>query len=249
MFDNFGKLSVILPAYNEEENIYLNALTTSNSIGLFLPRYEIIVVNDGSIDQTLNEANRAAKEDGHITVIDSQPNKGKGHVLCAGTEAANGEYVAFCDSDLDLHPKQLEKFIQIMIDKDADIVIGSKMHPESDVEYPWHRKVISWGYYFVLRILFRLKVKDTQTGLKLFKADAIKPVMEKILVKRFAYDIEVLAILNRRGYKIESAPIQLVYQRGRFGSRIHLKDIFNVAKDTMAIFYRLYILRYYDEKE
>ena len=247
MFDNFGKLSVILPAYNEAENIYLNALTTSHSIGVFLPQYEIIIVNDGSIDQTLNEANRAAKEDRHIIVIDSQPNKGKGHVLCTGTEAANGEYVAFCDSDLDLHPKQLEKFIRILKETNADVVIGSKLHPESKVEYPWHRKIISWGYYFTLLIVFHLKVKDTQTGLKLFRADAIKPVMNKILVKRFAYDIEVLAVLNRRGFKIESAPIELVYQRGRYGSRIRLSDIFNVAKDTMAIFYRLYILKYYDK--
>jgi len=249
MFENFGKLSIILPAYNEVDKIYDNVLETSQTIASFVSDYEVIVVNDGSMDQTLSEARRAEQQDEHIIVIDSQPNKGKGHVLCTGTKAAKGEYIAFCDSDLDLHPIQLNKFIQIMIDNNADIVIGSKMHPESDVEYPWHRKVISWGYYFVLRILFRLKVKDTQTGLKLFKAEAIKPVMQKILVKRFAYDIEVLAILNRRGYKIESAPIQLVYQRGRYGSRIRLKDVFNVAKDTMAIFYRLYILKYYDKPE
>ena len=106
----------------------------------------------------------------------------------------------------------------------------------------------SWGYYILLLILFRLNVRDTQTGLKLFKTEVIKPVMRQILVKRFAFDIEVLAIINVRGYKIISAPIEVVFHRVSFG-RIGFSDIRNMFIDTLAIFYRLHILHYYDKVE
>ena len=95
--------------------------------------------------------------------------------------------------------------------------LAASMHPESKVDYPAIRRVYSWGYYILLLILFRLNVRDTQTGLKLFKAEVIKPVMRQILVKRFAFDIEVLAIINARGYKITSAPIEVVFHRASFG--------------------------------
>lgn len=244
---DFGKLSVVMPAYNEGGSIFNNALEASKAIAAFLPKYEIIVVNDGSEDNTLEEARHASFEDLHITVINTQPNCGKGYALCSGTRVATGDYIAFCDADLDLHPSQLENFIKIMMDTSCDAVIGSKLHPESKVEYPWHRRIFSYGYYVFLLLLFRLNVKDTQTGLKLFRADAIKPVMRRILVKRFAYDIEVLAILHRRGCKIKSAPVEINFQRGLYGSRIRFKDIINVFRDTMAVFYRLYILKYYDK--
>lgn len=132
--------------------------------------------------------------------------------------------------------------------ENADVVIGSKMHPESKVDYPAIRRVYSWGYYILLLLLFRLNVRDTQTGLKLFKAEVIKPVMRQILVKRFAFDIEVLAIINARGYKIISAPIEVVFHRASFG-RIGYQDIRNMFVDTLAIFYRLYILHYYDKAD
>ena len=122
------------------------------------------------------------------------------------------------------------------------------MHPESKVDYPAIRRVYSWGYYILLLILFRLNVRDTQTGLKLFKAEVLKPVMRQILVKRFAFDIEVLAIINARGYKITSAPIEVVFHRASFG-RIGYQDIRNMFVDTLAIFYRLHILHYYDKAD
>lgn len=244
-----GKLSVVMPAFNEGAAIYDNIMEVSRSLETFAQEYEIIVVNDGSLDDTSAQTERAAKQDAHVQLIDIGKNAGKGHALCAGTEAATGDLIAFCDADLDINPIQLKTFIDIMQKTQSDVVIGSKMHPESNVDYPWHRRIISWGYYIFLLILFRLNVKDTQTGLKLFNADAIKPVMRQILVKRFAYDIEVLAILNSRGYKIASAPIEVVFQRGIYGSRIKLKDVFLTTWDTLAIFYRLNILRYYEKSK
>lgn len=239
-----GKLSVLMPAYNEETIIYENALEAARQICPLADDYELLVIDDGSSDRTKAEIERAAA----ICCISYQPNQGKGGALREGTAHATGDYIAFCDADLDLAPEQLADFIDRMQRENADVVIGSKMHPESKVDYPAIRRVYSWGYYILLLILFRLNVRDTQTGLKLFKAEVIKPVMRQILVKRFAFDIEVLAIINARGYKITSAPIEVVFHRASFG-RIGYQDIRNMFVDTLAIFYRLHILHYYDKAD
>lgn len=241
-----GKLSVLMPAYNEEAIIYENALEAARQICPLADDYELLVIDDGSSDRTKAEIERATAENPKIRYISYQPNQGKGGALREGTAHAEGDYIAFCDADLDLAPEQLADFIDRMQRENADVVIGSKMHPESKVDYPAIRRVYSWGYYILLLLLFRLNVRDTQTGLKLFKAEVIKPVMRQILVKRFAFDIEVLAIINARGYKIISAPIEVVFHRVSFG-RIGFRDIRNMFIDTLAIFYRLHILHYYDK--
>ena len=248
MLDQNMRLSVIVPAYNEGNWILNNLQEISRTIESFAPNYEIIAVNDGSVDNTWEQMQLAAIEDEHIRVNNLHSNAGKGRALCMGTAMATGHLIAFCDADLDLHPRQLERFMKTMDTEQCDAVIGSKMHPDSCVEYPWYRYIVSWGYYWLLMILFRLNVKDTQTGLKLFRADVIKPVMEQILVKRFAFDIEVLAILNSRRYRIISVPITIVFQRKGMNSRIKFTDIVYTAQDTLAIFYRLKILNYYDKK-
>lgn len=241
-----GKLSIVMPGYNEEYHIYDNLLRTASIINEFTDEYEIIFVNDGSTDSTLLNAIKASDADQHIKVYGYTKNRGKGSALKVGVEKATGDYIAFLDSDLELNPSQLIDFYNRMQQHEADAVIGSKLHPESKTDYPIRRRFISTGYYIGLRVLFRLNVRDTQTGLKLFKAGVIKPVMQTILVKKFAYDIEVLAIINRLGCKIIEAPIVLSFSRGQKWGRIRFKDIIDVLTDTLAIFYRMYILKYYD---
>ena len=244
-----GKVSIIMPGYNEGEKIYHNLIEADRVFCDMFADYEILFVNDGSNDGTLDIALKAEHSCGSTRVINCPINKGKGHALREGTAAAKGKYIVFMDSDLDLHPSQLPIFFKIMFEKDADVVIGSKMHPGSVSNYPLNRRIISFGYYVFLLVLFRLNTHDTQTGLKLFKAAVIKPVMKRILVKRFAYDIEVLSIIKKRGYKIAESPVILDFTRGPKWGRITLKDIRDIVIDTMAIFYRLNILHYYDQQE
>ncbi len=239
-------LSVILPAYNEADRIYENSLAVSKEIGAFCESYEIIVVDDGSDDKTRDEASRAASVDTHIKSTGYKKNRGKGSALRFGTSKATGARIAFCDADLDLNPRQLERFMKIMDETGAAAVIGSKLHKDSKVDYPFIRRIYSFGYYLFLLILFQLNAKDTQTGLKLFSSEYIKPTMERILVKRFACDIEILSIIKKRGGKIVSAPVEVNFQRGTFG-RIDIRDAFSIFIDTLAVYYRLNILHYYDE--
>jgi len=148
------------------------------------------------------------------------------------------------DADLDLHPEQTRILFKYLEEKKADVVIGSKRHPDSIVDYPWYRKIMSNVYYFLILILFNLPVRDTQTGLKMFKFEPLKRAFERILVKRFAFDLELLLIIHKLGYKIVDAPVNLVFKPKKFRS-VGLNAIFNVLWDTVAIFYRLYILNYY----
>lgn len=241
-----GKISVIVPAYNEGDHLF-NSLSEMIQILDDIARdYEIIVVDDGSIDNTQAEAKRAGADFDHIQVVRHEPNFGKGEALRYGYGFANGDLVAFLDADLDLHPSQLAVLYQYMQEKGADVVIGSKRHPLSEIDYPAKRKIVSDVYYFIIKLLFGLPVRDTQTGIKLFKNEVLAQVFPRLLVKRYAFDLELLVNAHRLGYKIIEAPITLDFLREI--SRIRIRDIIVVWLDTMAIFYRTYILHYYDRK-
>ena len=229
-------LAVVMPAYNEALKIKDNLLEASRIISGFVKKYEIIVVNDGSKDNTDEQINLAASQDSHIRVISYGENHGKGYAVKVGVEAANSEFIAFLDSDLELNPSMLKRFLKGLKEADADIAIGSKLHKDSKLDYPLRRKIMSFGYYLILKFLFKLKIKDTQTGIKLFKADVIKPICEDIVTDGFAFDIEILATANSKGYKIIEMTIELVYDRPRKAkSRFTLKIIAKVFSDTIAI--------------
>lgn len=240
-----GKVSVIIPAYNEAHHIVANLEETVRTFDGFGYKYEIIAVDDGSKDNTFEELQRIAKRHSHIIIERNQRNYGKGRAVKRGVRIATGEYIILLDADMDLHPGQIQTFFDIMRLDDADAVIGSKMHPNSKVAYPFHRRVVSTVYYFLVRLLFDLPIRDTQTGLKLFKAEALKKAFSRILVKQFAYDLELLVNIHRLGYKIAEAPVVLNSQRD-WERRIGLRTIYATWKDTMAIWYRTYILRWYN---
>ena len=247
MLETEKKLSVVMPAYNEGEHIYENLHIVSEILSGFIKDYEIVAVNDGSTDNTRAEIFRCAKSDAHICLVSYKKNRGKGNAIKCGVEKASGDYIAFLDSDLDLPAEQLKEYVIALIQDNEDVVIASKMHKDSKIEYPAVRKVISFGYYCMLRVLFHLKVKDTQTGLKVFKAEALKSIIPLIKTQGFAYDIEILVALNCRKYRIMEMPVKLVFRRGKGMGRIKLKDILKVFKDTWAIFYRANLRKSYDK--
>lgn len=230
-------LSVVMPAYNEEAHIKDNLLKTSRILSSFVHRYEIIAVNDGSTDSTGELINEASGLDSHILSAGYDENHGKGYAICTGVKAARGRYIAFLDSDLELSPSLLKKFIRQIKSEDSDIVIGSKLHPESKLDYPPLRRIMSYSYYVMLKMLFHLGIHDTQTGIKLFKSEVIKPIAEDLSTTGYAFDIEILVAAQRQGYSISEAPIVLNYSRDDSAGkrRIKFKDIWKVFTDTMAV--------------
>ncbi|MGN0435190.1 MAG: glycosyltransferase family 2 protein [Wujia sp.] len=229
-------LCVIMPAYNESKNIKSNLLYTSKTIGSFINNYQIIAVNDGSSDNTLDGIKEAASADSRIKYISYNRNRGKGYAISTGVKHADAEYIAFLDSDLELSPIMLRYFLKALQATGADIAIGSKLHKKSKLKYPLSRKIISYGYYLLLKLLFKLKIKDTQTGIKLFKAKVIKPICENLHSNGYAYDIEILATAAKQGYTIIEMPIELNYSRSKANkSTISIKSVIKVFKETLAV--------------
>lgn len=241
-------MSIIVPAWNEGKIVYDNLQYVEDVFNKFLYNpdfnYEIIVVDDGSIDNTYNQALRATKKNERVRVVHKEKNGGKGSALKFGFKFCSGRFVAFMDADLDLHPKQIPWFIDHMKKHDADVTIGSKRHPLSKVNYPFSRKVLSQVYHILTRILFRLNLSDTQVGLKLFKYEVLEDILPRVLCKKYAFDLELLVNANHLGHKISEIPIELNWQRSQ--SRLTLRDIWNLLLDTAAIFYRLKIVKHYD---
>jgi glycosyltransferase involved in cell wall biosynthesis len=239
-----GKVSVIVPAYNEGVRLEHNLKETIKTFEEFGCRYEIIVVDDGSTDNTLHIAKKISQQYPQIIIADNKVNFGKGRALKKGFRFCSGDWVVFLDADLSLHPIQIETFFDILRLDDADVVIGSKFHPNSQISYPFLRRLLSLGYYYFTKVLFGLPVRDTQTGLKLFKYRVLKDVFPRILVRQFAFDIEILVNAYRLGYKIVEAPVSLTRH---WPSSVTVRSMQTIFVDTMAIFYRTYILRYYDQ--
>ncbi len=239
-------LSVIVPVYNQEGSIVENVRTICRRVaqGLAEP-FETIVVSDGSIDRT-EECLLEARSD-RIRVIHYDRNLGKGYAVKIGSLAAQGEWISFVDADLDLDPGAIPLFLDVARKEELDFAIGSKRHPDSIVEYPRSRRTASWLYQQLVRVLFRLDVRDTQVGLKVFRRKVAEQVMPLLIVKRYAFDLELLAVSRVLGFdRIKELPIVLRY---RFtGSGVRSIAVLHALIDTAAIFYRVRVLRYYQRK-
>jgi len=239
-------LSLIIPAYKQEKTI-VRDIQNLNEILSSLPyQYEIIVVEDGYLDGTGEKIQKIKNK--HLRVYGYKENCGKGFAIKYGVEKAKGDIIGFIDTGMDIDPSEISLMLDLMEWNKADVVVGSKLHPESKVNYPFWRKILSWGYQTLTHILFGFRVKDTQVGLKIFRKKVAKQVFERIIIKRFAFDIEVLTVAYKLGYhRIYEAPIKLNFSgASSITSNNFWKTIFFMLWDTAAVFYRLKILHYYD---
>jgi len=241
-------LTAILPVYNGGEEIVDNVGVIRRALAEGLPgeEVEVIVVSDGSIDETAEQL-LAARGDAGFRVIHYDRNLGKGYAVKVGALASRGEWVALIDADLDLDPASVPLYLETARREDLDFVIGSKRHPDSLVHYPRSRRIASWWYQQLNRLLFRLDVRDTQVGLKVFHKRVVDEVVPLLLVKQFAFDIELLAVATALGFgRVKELPVRLEY---RFtGSALGSITVFRALWDTAAVFYRLRVLRTYQRK-
>ncbi len=241
------KLSILVPAYNEDARIIDNLKETCRIFKETGWKFEVIVIDDGSHDQTLTRLKKVERQYPQVKVKRHFKNLGKGRALKFGARFARGAYIAFLDADLELHPRQILDFFEIMDKTGADVVVGSKWHPDSVMNYPPARGVISRLYYLGVKLLFNLPIRDTQTGLKLFKTRVLKEIFPLVLVKKYAFDLEILVNVKRLGYRMVEAPVEVLFRRNKLG-RIGWMDLYKTFMDTLAIFYRLNILKYYDRR-
>lgn len=238
-------LSIVVPAYNEGEHIYDNLMVIDKALQAFCSDYEIIAVNDGSKDNTGAEVARAASDNPNIKDFGYDANRGKGGAVSWGAVNSRGDIVGFIDADLDLSPDLIAGYYKKMNDTGCDIVIGSKMHKESKLEYPAARKLFSFCYYIMLKVLFGLKCHDTQTGLKLYKGELIREIVPLRRIDGYAFDIELLALASKKKSSLIEMPVELNFTRGESFGRIKFKDVWKMFTDTWKIWWNLKIKKSY----
>ena len=235
------ELSFVIPAYNEEESIE-TALGTLDEVvkDRRLP-YEIVVVNDGSRDKTLSRAIKYASRNGHVKVLSYTQNEGKGYAVRTGFMQTKGDVVVFTDSDMDIDLSTVSKYVDAL--EHGDIVVATKWHPDSRVDMPLIRRILSHGFNVLVRILTGANLKDTQVGLKVMKKSAFANIFPRLCVKRYAFDVELLAVANLYGLRIVQLPTQL-----RIRGSFRLKEIFKMFQDLLGIAYRLRVLHWYQRR-
>lgn len=242
-------ISVIVPAYKQAETISWDLKRIKGVLDKLRYPTELICVVDGKIDNTFQRASKFAKKHNNLKVIGYDTNKGKGYAVRFGMAESRGDIIAFVDAGMDLNPNGLSMLLEHFEWYSADIIVGSKRHPVSKVNYPWQRRILSLGYQILVRVLFGLKIRDTQVGMKFFRREVLEKVLPRLLVKAYAFDIEILAVANDLGFRrIYEAPVEIKLNFGATStitSQKFIRTVWEMLINTLAVFYRLHILHYY----
>lgn len=237
-------LSVIIPAYRQADSIVANVRQIVATLEKTEYAFEVIVVVDGQVDDSFSLLKKAALP--HVKCFTYQHNQGKAFAIRFGMHQAVGEYILFIDAGFEIDPAGMEMLLLHMEWYEADVIVGSKRHQASVVNYTTSRKILSYGYYYLVRLLFGLKITDTQAGIKLFRREVLETILPKLVEKRFAGDLEMLVVAKETGFsRIFEAPIKLNYQFSNLTSAATVNSIVGILVDTLAIFYRQKIARYY----
>lgn len=240
----YKTISIVIPTYKQAKTITDDIKIIQNSLKSLGTNYEILVVVDGMVDKTYEKVKKLKSKS--VKLIAYKKNQGKGHAVKTGMLEATGDVIGFIDAGMDIDPNGLVMLLNHMVWYDADIIIGSKLHPVSQVDYPFWRRVLSWGYRSFIRILFGLRIRDSQVGLKLFRRQVVLDVFPRLVVKKFAFDIEILAVAHSLGYKrIFDGPIKLDFKQNTIKPKALIVIVFWMLWDTVAVFYRIRVLNYY----
>lgn len=237
-------LSVILPCYNLAASIQTNLKNLHALLEKQGFPYELIPVDDGSTDGTAEVLRNLADVTPAISPIVFPQNRGKGAALWAGFKIARYDWVLLLDGDFDLDPATLPAFCDVAKVSGADVIAGSKRHPDAQVEYPLRRRIFSALYHFLTRCTLKLGIQDTQSGMKLVRRAALEYAENRVLVKRFAFDLELFAVMLGGGFTFAEAPVRI-----HFGVRwgcLSWRVLWRTLMDTLAIAYRARVLHYYE---
>jgi dolichyl-phosphate beta-glucosyltransferase len=235
-----GTRSLVIPMFDESGRIGVS-LTALVASGLCDDRLEVVLVDDGSTDDTLEVVDAALTELSlaQARVVRLPANQGKGAAVRAGMLAASGASKVFVDADLSVAPEDIERCFATLEAGGADVVYGTRAHPGSalDRSQPSHRVVSGRTFNGLLRLLGLTSERDTQCGLKGFTAAATEVVIVPLVTDRFAFDVEALARAHRQGLRVEGLPVRWSHVEA---SRVRpLKDGVEMGRSAMSIRRRL----------
>ena len=234
-------LSLILPVHRGAGYIEEHIRTVLRELERLGRPFELLVVCDGH-DLTTRAAQRV--DDERVRVFHYPQNQGKGFAISFGIGQAAGRLIGWLDADLDIHPDAIVAAVGRFDEGPVDAAIGSKRHEVSQVDYPPIRRMYSFGYQLLVRLLFRLDVRDTQVGAKVFRREVLDTVTPLLLIKRYAFDLEVLAVGAQFGFdRVVEVPVRLDYRFS--GTGINWGAVRNMFLDTLAIAYRIHLRHWY----
>jgi dolichyl-phosphate beta-glucosyltransferase len=206
------KLSVIIPAYNEAERLP----STLEEVYSWLTEqladsFEIIVVDDGSSDETVAKTRAMIASHPHLKILVQPQNRGKGAAVKRGMLEAGGDIRLFMDADHSTHIREAEKVLTAM-ERGSEVVIASRQHPESDisVSQSWLREHMGKSFNFIMRSIVGLKMEDTQCGFKAFTATAAEDIFSRQKLEGFSFDVELLFLASKLGYRIAEIPVEWI---------------------------------------
>ena len=230
-------LSIVIPAYNEERRLVATLATIAAYLDAGRIDAEILVVDDGSKDRTAElAASSLAGRRGRV--LRNGENRGKGYSVRHGAIEARGRFVLVCDADLSTPIEEHARLARTMRDKDGDVVIGSRALPDSNVlvRQSWLRQTMGKSFNRIIRVLTRLPQRDTQCGFKLIDRDRVKPLLEKMVVDGFAYDVELLFLCSKFGLSVAEVPVSW---RNAAGSKVSLlSDPMRMIADVLRVRWR-----------
>ncbi len=238
------EISVVIPVHNEAEALEGNIRRIHDFVGRLGLPFELVAVDDCSSDGSWDVLRRLAESGLSLRVIHHATNLGKGSALRSGLGASEGSWAVLVDADLELPIEMLTSFIDIQHRTSADLVVGSKRHPQSRVVYPLSRRILSRAYNLGVRTFFDLPVSDTQVGFKLIRGPLARQLSRSAVVKRFAIDVELLVQARLLDAQMADAPVMLQYSRAGLG-RITLRTVVEIARETAGVWYRRYITGFY----
>ncbi len=203
--------------------------------------YELIVVNDGSTDNTLTILRGIAMIDPHIHILSYTPNRGKGYAVKHGVLRSQGEAVMFLDGDLDISPDLIRDYVERL--STSDLVIASKRHPESSIRIPTSRAFLSRAFNLFIRLATSIPQKDTQAGFKVGNGEIMRTIFRNVSVERYAFDVELFTIASILRLKVQEMPVIMKIDR-----RFKAKDIVNMVVDVTRIWYKYRIAHIYQSQ-
>jgi len=221
------ELSLVVPAYNEEKNIVsvVNHMTTF--LDIHFNNYELIVVDDGSQDQTVQVLQTI--DHTRLVIHPLGTNQGKGQAIKEGMALARGKYCFFTDADLPYPLSSLTDAIKEFKNHQCDLVIGSRHHDQDhEKDYPLLRKIMSKVFSLYTGLILNLGITDTQCGFKGFTHQAKETIFPLVTIKGFGFDVEMLFIAKNRNYVIKTIPVNMTYTED---SKV------NVIKDSLKMFW------------
>jgi glycosyltransferase involved in cell wall biosynthesis len=236
-----AQVSAIVPIYNQATVIANSLSRIREALLLANLNFEIVVVNDGSSDNTLAILEQEKKKDSRLKIISYPQNKGKGYAIKQGVMRSSGDIAVFIDGDLDIKPSAIKEYIDEL--NKFDFVIASKRHPLSRVNAPISRKVLSRIFNLIVRTTTGIKVKDTQSGLKVGNGNLLRNFFKVMNVNRYAFDVELLALAALMNLNIKEMPVEIDLDH-----RFRIRQIILMLKDVLDISYRYRIRRFYQKR-